>query len=96
MEDKKIKLAKEEKKDNTQKLTYEQLNDACMQLSQQNQQLYRQLQESRMQNAIKRMDYLFLVLQNAPIIKDAELINNCIAEIKESLFSEPEEENKEE
>ena len=44
MEEKKEKVAKTEKKDSN-KLTYEQLNDACSQLLQQNQQLYRQLKE---------------------------------------------------
>lgn len=78
-----------------QKLTYEQLNDVCMQLYQQNQKLTQQLQQANMTNMFARLDYLFKVLNYESVIKDAEFINSCIAEIKEAMIIKPEEDSKE-
>lgn len=76
-----------------QKLSYEQLNEVCGQLYQENQKLMKQLQQMNMTNMFKRLDYLFLVLQNEQVIKDPEFVGNCVEEIKEALY--PAEEKKE-
>ena len=76
-----------------QKLSYEELNEVCGQLYQENQKLMKQLQQMNMTNMFKRLDYLFLVLQNEQVIKDPEFVGNCVEEIKEALY--PAEEEKE-
>lgn len=73
---------REEKK---QKLSYDELNDACAQLYQQNQHLTMQLQQANMVNMFKRLDYLFKVIEFSDVIKDAEFINACIAEVREAM-----------
>lgn len=84
MEEKKAKVVKLGNKEGN-KLTYEQLNDACNQLFQQNQQLYRHLKEIDMANMFKRLDYLFKVVENANTFKDSDFLNSCMDEIKEAL-----------
>lgn len=102
MEEKETKTvemkAVEGNKEEAQKLTYEQLNEACNQLFHQNQQLRGKLNEINTFNAFKRLDYLFKVVEFADTIKDAEFINSCIEEIKEAMVTkdeEPQEDNKE-
>lgn len=68
-----------------QKLTYEQLNEACSQLYQQNQYLQNQLKQANLSNMFKRLDYLFKVLECEKVIKDSEFISSCVDEIKEAL-----------
>lgn len=68
-----------------QKLTYEQLNDVCNQLFQQNQELRKSLQEMNAVNVFKRLDYLFKVVELASTFKDSDFINSCMDEIKEAL-----------
>lgn len=67
-----------------QKLTYEQLNDACNQLFQQNQQLYKKLREADLTNLFTRLNYLFKVVENARIF-GAEFTKQCVDEIKEAM-----------
>lgn len=85
--------------DKQQKLTYEQLNDACTQLFQQNQQLYQKIEELNTYNAFKRLDYLFRILDsNSAAIKvdavtfDQVFVENCIKEIQDAMT--PSEEQK--
>ena len=75
-----------------QKLTYDQLNHACAELSEQNQQmqsyikrLRAQIQELADENMMKRIDYLFKVLEYNTMF-DADFVGDCIAEIKGSLI----------
>jgi len=86
MEEKKSKVVNM-KGENTEhkKLTYEQLNNACNQLFQQNQQLLHKIQEINAVNMFKRLDYLFKVVELAATFKDADFVNSCIDEIKEAL-----------
>lgn len=79
-----------------QKLTYEQLNEACSQLYQQNQNLVKQLRQSNLTNMFKRLDYLFEVLKYESVFKDPDFINSCVDEIKESLTIPEENKAKEE
>lgn len=88
----KIGAQKNSEMKSEQKLTYEQLNDACAQLYQQNQALARKLEQVNLTNMFKRLDYLFMVLQYAPVINDEKFINNCVAEIKESITIKDEDE----
>jgi len=69
----------EEKK----KLSYEELENVCHQLSDQSQTLYRKLQEANLSNMFKRLDYLFAVLENKEIFaKDySDFFNGCVKEI---------------
>lgn len=71
-----------------QKLSYEELNNACQQLFQQNQQLMRQLRESDMTNMLRRLDYLFKVVENQEAFTNyngAEFVRDCIKEIKDAM-----------
>ena len=97
MEEKKLKVEKagQDNQDNQQKLTYEQLNDACAQLYQQNQVLAKRLQQAELTNMFKRLDYLFEVLNYSPIFKDDEFVGKCADEIKEALTVVPSEEQEE-
>lgn len=99
MEEKKVKEVKmkpiQGKGQGQQKLTYEQLNDACNQLFQQNQYLLKQVKELNTANYFKRLDYLFKVVELAPTFKDADFVNSCIDEIKEAMTLAPEEGDKE-
>lgn len=69
-----------------QKLTYEQLNEACNQLFQQNQQLRKQVNELNSFNAFKRLDYLFKVVEHSSAFNDAEFTSYCIDEIKDAMI----------
>lgn len=94
MEEKKLKPkagVKDNKtaQENTKgKMSYEELNNVCMQLYQQNQNLMKQLQQANMGNTFKRMDYLFKVIELEDKIKNPDFVNNCIAELVEALTPE--------
>lgn len=107
MEEEKAKevnmASKEEKK---QKLSYEELNQACAELSQQNQQLrdylqklYKQMQQMDSALQFKRLDYLFKIVEMANQNKlwqfSDEFIQMALKEIEETL-TPPNEEEKEE
>ena len=81
----------------TQKMSYEKLNDACAQLSQQNREMQAYIQKLHkemqlMQEALtsRRMDYLFKVLEAHAIINDPKFVKECVEEIREALIA-PEE-----
>lgn len=104
MEEKKLKQAKSKvegessNQEKPQRLSYEQLNNICSELYQQNQNLQRQLQQANMVNMFKRLDYLFLVLKYEGVFKDPDFVNECIDEIKGAIIVKPEDdvvENKE-
>ena len=93
-----------------QKLSYEELNQACAEMSQQIQQknkyiqqLHKHMQEMNFMLQNKRMDYLFRVVEIANRSNVSEyacfakdFVENCIAEIQESLTIPQQEEEKEE
>lgn len=66
------------------KLTYEQLNDACNQLWQQNRQLVARTKELEQFAVNKRLDYLFRIVENSKMFSD-DFIENCINEIEEAM-----------
>lgn len=88
MEEQKSKEVKMESA-NTQKYSYDELNNICGQLQQQNQNLIRQIRQMDMSNTFKRLDYLFKVLElsngsgNWEFKK--EFVQSCIDEIEETI-----------
>ena len=66
------------------KLTYEQLNNAAMQLSQQNMQLRKQLEEMNYFNLFRRLDYLFKVVEFSTNFS-ADFVTACTTEIQALL-----------
>ena len=84
-----------ESKDN-RKLSYEELNSACAEMSQQIQQqnkyiqqMYAKMQQMEGALQMKRLDYLFEVVKlsmgEGKYGFKAEFVESCIAEIEESL-----------
>lgn len=84
-EGKVINLNKEEKPVETKaKLSYEELENLCRQLSNQSKQLYQKLQEQNNFNAFKRLDYLFKVMEFA-IQFDSTFVEKCTKEIEQIM-----------
>lgn len=67
-----------------EKLTYEQLENICHQLSEQSRTLYQRLQEADMTNLFKRLDYLFAVVENFEKFP-TEFAQKCVEEIVASM-----------
>lgn len=67
-----------------QKLTYEQLNDACNQLWQQNKQLVARNRELENFAMNKRLDYLFKVLELSNQFS-SDFVVNCSSEIEQAM-----------
>ncbi len=67
-----------------QKLTYEQLNDACNQLWQQNKQLVARNRELETFAMNKRLDYLFKVLELSNQFS-SDFVRNCSSEIEQAM-----------
>lgn len=82
-------------KEEPQELTYEQLNAACSQLYQEKQMLLKRLEVLNQASMFKRLDYLFMVLKYADIIKDPDFVGDCIEEIKEAIIIPEQLENSE-
>lgn len=79
-----------------QKLTYEQLNDACNQLWQQNKQLVARNRELETFVMNKRLDYLFKVLELSNQFS-SDFVVNCSSEIEQAMtISQDIEEHKKE
>lgn len=104
MEEQKNKEIKMDAPKEQEKLTYEQLNNACVQLSQENHYLKQQLmQANKVLNTFNRLDYLFRIVEcdhNNKINSvsfDRDFVTQCIAEIEEIMsIPEPEEKDKNE
>lgn len=72
----------EEKK----KLSYEELENVCHQLSDQAQTLYRKLQEANLSNMFKRLDYLFAVIEHKDVFSEyPEFFANSVKEIVDTM-----------
>lgn len=100
MEEKKsttMKMVPGGKKEETKKLTYEQLNDACNQLWQQNKQLAVRNRELEQFAVNKRLEFLFKVLEFSREFS-SDFVGTCAKEIEEALTipQQKEEEKKEE
>lgn len=91
MEEKKAKTVNLSKSTNdkgevltTKKLTYEQLNDACNQLWQQNRQLLMKNKELEQIAINKRLDYLFKILEFSNKFSN-DFIVACVNEIEDAI-----------
>lgn len=88
MEKKEVKMeVKTKNEEGNGALTYEQLNNACSQLYQQNQNLIKQIQQLNQTNMFKRLDYLFTVLNYATFF-DPAFVNSCADEIQSAMTIE--------
>lgn len=67
------------------KATYEELNNYCIQLSNQNRELINKLQQIDMSNMFRRLDYLFMVLHNEDHFEDKEFVKSCAEEIQSAI-----------
>lgn len=76
--------SKDTEKEKTQKLSYEQLNDACNQLWQQNKQLVMKNRELEQFAMNKRLDYLFKVIENSKTFS-SDFVVACTSEIEEAI-----------
>lgn len=96
IESKEIKMNSSQENKSNEKLSYEELNNACMEMSEQLQRqnayiqkMHKQMQEMDIMLQTKRMDYLFKVveLSNSGSKYDfnADFVNTCVEEIQESL-----------
>ena len=76
----------EENKENKEKkkLTYEQLNEIANQLMQENMKLKQKCQELYMADTIKRLEFLFKVVESTYPF-DKEFRDTCADEIKELM-----------
>lgn len=92
----KVVEMKPQETEQSQKMSYEQLEQVAHQLSEQARQLYSQLQKSNLTNMFKRLDYLFKVVENGHMFKQ-DFLERCVSEI-EDIMTVPEEseDNKEE
>ena len=86
--------ASAQKSAQSEKMSYEQLENIAHQLSEQVKQLYVKLQEANMANMFKRLDYLFKVVENGTMF-DPDFLNKCIDEIENVMMpkEEPSEED---
>lgn len=83
----------EEKNTEKKKLSYEDLENVCHQLSEQSRVLYKKLQENDLSNMFKRLDYLFAIVENKDVFeeRDLDFFNKCVDEIITSMtVEEPE------
>lgn len=96
MEEKKEKTNVQETK-KPAKLTYEQLEEAARQISQQaeaifkeNQQLKAALQQASVSNLYRELDFRFKVLENADMFS-TKFLDMCIRNIEDTMTPKPEE-----
>lgn len=82
-------------KEENVKLTYEQLNNACNQLAQQNHQLVAKVRELEQIVMLKRLDYLFKVLNYSSNFS-SEFVSACANEIEAAMTPPVNEESAEE
>ena len=74
----------EQQKLEEKKLSYEELNNVCHQLSNQSRELYQKLQEANQFNMFKRLDYLFAVVKFYERFS-TEFATKCIEEIEQIM-----------
>lgn len=98
--------SEESKNQETKKLSYEELNQAASEMSMQLQRLsqqmglerqkhQREMESCNMFNMFKRLDFLFKVVENAPMFS-AEFVESVTKEVVDLLSLPKEQENKEE
>lgn len=93
-ETKKTKVVEMQPVVGVEKKTYEQLETENVQIKQQAEAMYRQMQQMNMQNIFKRLDFLFKVVENRGAFPE-EFKNKCVFEIV-NLLTIPENKDEEE
>lgn len=73
------------------KATYEELNNYCVQLHEQNQALIQEVRKRDMANLLSRLNYLFMVLANKDSFSE-DFVKACAAEIEHAITGPTEEE----
>lgn len=94
-ENKKSQDVKKSTLNNENKMSYEELNNVCAQLYQQNQNLIKQVQQLNVSAMFKRLDYLFKIVEFNKVFEDKEFVASCLAEIKEAMTVVNNDDNKE-
>lgn len=74
----------------TNKLSYEELESVAVELRKQCMQMYDKLNELNMENVFKRLDYLFKVVKYANMFNE-EFATACISEIETIMTIKSEE-----
>lgn len=87
------KSENKEPKEESKKVTYEELSNACVQLSSQNREMYNTIRKISQENFFKRLDYLFKLLSNYSMFED-DIIEQTIKEITTMMFPPEESEDK--
>lgn len=82
-ENKKVVDMKSEPKTQS-KVSYEELENIAAQLSAQNRQLYARVQQMDITNLLRRLDYMFKVVENSHVFSE-EFVTKCVNEIEEML-----------
>lgn len=87
-----VNINQKSKVNKENKLTYEQLNDACNQLLQQNRQLIQRSRELEQFALNKRLDYLFKIIEFNKMFS-SDFVVSCTEEIEQAMTI-PQEEDK--
>ena len=87
-----VNINQKSKVNRENKLTYEQLNDACNQLLQQNRQLIQRSRELEQFALNKRLDYLFKIIEFNKMFS-SDFVVRCTEEIEQEMTI-PQEEDK--
>lgn len=77
-------MEEKNKQEKDKKPTYEELNNYCLQLAEQNRRLREQAEQLNMTNLFRRLDYLFAVVREKEVFGD-EFTSKCAEEIKQAL-----------
>ena len=87
-----VNINQKSKVNRENKLTYEQLNDACNKLLQQNRQLIQRSRELEQFALNKRLDYLFKIIEFNKMFS-SDFVVSCTEEIEQAMTI-PQEEDK--
>lgn len=79
-----LKTEENSKVQKEKKVSYEELNNYCIQLYNQNKTLIEQVKQKDMFNIFKRMDYLFQVLRYKDCFNNT-FVETCAEEIQNAL-----------
>ena len=84
-----------ESKEQSKKYTYEELEQICAKVVEDNRNMVAQLRRMQQNYLFQRIDFLLKIIGLADKFNDAEFINTCVDEVKTAMII-PEEETKEE
>ena len=67
------------------KLSYDELQEICLQLNSKLEELYKRYQEANLTNFFNRLEFLFKVLENS-LRFDDEFIDKVVGEIQAAIY----------